>query len=200
MIKTNPFYCLIALVLCLPALSLADYEDGVNAALAGDFATAYREFSLAAEAGLPLAQYNLAILYFTGQGVERDMAQAFEWTLRAAEQGHVEAQANLGSLYLNGDGTEADAEAGVRWLSSAARSDHAGAAYSLANMYFNGLSVDPSLVQAHAWASQALQAARDIDDPQTAMEAQDLRSRIEEGLDDDELGQARRLYARWQIE
>ncbi|MGB1667495.1 MAG: hypothetical protein ACPHDP_07430, partial [Pseudohongiellaceae bacterium] len=54
----------------------ADYEDGVNAAFAGDFYTAFREFSLAAQQGLDLAQYNLAILYFTGQGVDQDYEQA----------------------------------------------------------------------------------------------------------------------------
>ena len=76
----------------------------MNAAFTGDFDTAFREFSLAAQQGLDLAQYNLAILYFTGQGVDQDYEQAFRWTEAAAVQGHINAQANLASLYLEGTG------------------------------------------------------------------------------------------------
>jgi len=43
--------------------ALADYEAGVNAAFNGDFEAAFHEFSVAAEEGLDLAQYNLGILY-----------------------------------------------------------------------------------------------------------------------------------------
>ena len=60
-------FAIFALLFCLNVK--ADYEDGVNAAFAGEFDTAFREFSIAAEEGLDLAQYNLAILYFTGQGM-----------------------------------------------------------------------------------------------------------------------------------
>ena len=86
--------------------SFADYEEGVEAAFSGDFDTAFREFTSAAEDGLSLAQYNLGILYFTGQGVSKNLEEAFKWTKAAAEQGHLNAQFNLGSLYLDGQGTE----------------------------------------------------------------------------------------------
>ena len=71
----------------MSAAAHADYEAGVNAAFDGDYDTAFREFSAAAEEGLMLAQYNLGILYFTGRGVEADTEQAFRWTLAAAEIG-----------------------------------------------------------------------------------------------------------------
>ncbi len=61
-----------ALLLIITPVSFADYEAGVNAAFNGDFETALHEFTIAAEEGLDLAQYNLGILYFTGQGVEKD--------------------------------------------------------------------------------------------------------------------------------
>ena len=69
-----------ALFLIITPVSFADYEAGVNAAFNGDFETALYEFTIAAEEGLDLAQYNLGILYFTGQGVEKDMSEAFRWT------------------------------------------------------------------------------------------------------------------------
>lgn len=187
------FHCtfILAGFLLSPGLQ-ADYETGVNAAFAGDFETAYREFARAAENGLDLAQYNLAILYFTGQGVERDLEQAFHWTEQAALQGHTEAQANLGSLYFEGDGVAKDVTQGVNWFARAGKAGHANAAFALANMYFEGNPVDRNLVQAHAWARQAASNEHP--------EATELVRRIERRLDDGELSQSRRLFARWQIE
>lgn len=170
----------------------ADYEDGVNAAFAGDYDTALKEFTAAAENGLDLAQYNLAILYFTGQGVERDLGKAFHWTEAAALQGHVNAQFNLGSLYMEGDGVARDVSKAVEWFGRAARAGHPDAAYFLADIYNRGDGVKRDRVQAHAWASQAVYNEQP--------EAAALKQEIEDHLNAEQLGQARRLFARWQIE
>lgn len=185
------------LIWILPLLALtssvrADYEQGLDAAFRGDYETAYREFSLAAEAGLDLAQYNLAILYFTGQGVDQNLEQAFRWTEAAALQGHLAAQANLGSLYMEGSGVEKDVETSIAWFTAAARGGHANSAFALANMYFDGDPVNRDYVLAHAWASMALLHEHP--------EAESFRSRLESRLDSNELSAARRTYARWQIE
>lgn len=172
--------------------ALADYEEGVNAAFAGDFETALREFTLAAENGLDLAQYNLAILYFTGQGVDQDLSKAFYWTEAAAQQGHVNAQFNLGSLYMSGQGIQQNADEGVVWFARAAKAGHADAAFALASLYEAGDSVARDGVSAHAWANQAVYNEHS--------EAEDLLKQIEERLNADQLSQARRLFARWQIE
>ena len=65
---------------------------------------------LAAEAGEPVAQVNLAICYKTGQGVEQSDAEAIRWTRKAAEQGDVEALYNLAYCYAEGDGVEQSIE------------------------------------------------------------------------------------------
>ncbi len=179
------------LLLFSPAL-FADYEDGVNAAFKGDFETALHEFTIAAEEGLDLAQYNLAILYFTGQGVGRDLAEAFRWTKAAAEQGHVAAQFNLGSLYYSGDGTDVDRDRAVEMFGLAARAGHANAALLLANMFNDGDHVNKDAVQAHAWASMAVLNEN--------LEGVALREAIQSRMSPEQLSQARRLFARWQIE
>ena len=201
-------------VIASPSL-LADYEDGVNAAFKGDFETALHEFTVAAEEGLDLAQYNLAILYFTGQGVEQDAAEAFRWTKAAALQGHVAAQFNLGSLYYAGDGVEADTDKAVEMFEGAARAGHANAALILANMYADGeLTSDeePSLyaqlsnyistlfsderasndlVLAHVWANVAIANENS--------EADALLVDLEGRMSAEQLSQARRQFAQWQI-
>lgn len=204
------------LLFATPGL-LADYEAGVNAAFNGDFETALHEFTVAAEEGLDLAQYNLGILYYTGQGVERDLDLAFRWTEAAALQGHVAAQFNLGSLYFAGDGIEANPEKAVEMFRLAGRAGHAGAALILANMFADGeLSTtdevptlfervsnyvasffsdgepDDDLVLAHAWANLAL--------ANESTEAGALLADLEARMSDGELSRARRQFAQWQIE
>ncbi len=170
----------------------ADYERGVNAAFDGDYATAFREFSVAADEGLMLAQYNLGILYFTGRGVERDPAAAYRWTLAAAEQGHTAAQFNLASLLSTGDGVAKDTEEGAQWYARAAKAGHPQAALILAAIYAEGAGVERDPVLAHAWASYAVL--------NSAEGAESLRLEIEVELAAGELSAARRLFARWQIE
>ena len=170
----------------------ADYEEGVNAAFDGDFATAFQEFTLAAEEGLEAAQYNLAILYFTGQGVDQDFELAFKWTQAAALQGHVDAQFNLASLYFDGSGVSQSNMRGLAWMVSAARAGHVNAAFALAMMHLEGDPISQDIVQAHAWAAKAVNNGHE--------EGLALKHAIEEELSPSQLSAARRQYARWQIE
>ena len=173
------------------AHSRADYEQGVNAAFEGDYATAYREFSIAAEEGLALAQYNLGILFFTGQGVERDADAAYRWTAAAAAQGHIAAQFNLATLFITGEGTAKDVESAVEWYSQAAKAGHPEAASELASLYSEGSDVDRDRITAHAWAEYAVL--------NKAEGGAALLKSIERKLDAAELSAARRLFAQWQI-
>lgn len=50
----------------------------------------------AAEKGNTSAQFNLGIMYFSGQGVEQDYAKSADWLEKAANLGHATAQSNLG--------------------------------------------------------------------------------------------------------
>ncbi len=170
----------------------ADYEAGVSAAFAGDFDTAFREFSVAAEAGLDLAQYNLGILYYTGQGVEQDFVAAFKWTLAAAEQGHLAAQFNLASLYYDGQGIERDRDGAVAWFSRAAMAGHPDAALALAKLYEEGEHVQQDPVLAHAWASMA--------DANSHVDGAALRTTLEGGMSSAQISAARRQFAQWQLE
>jgi ankyrin repeat protein len=54
------------------------------------------------------AQYQSALSYKTGDGVQKDMNLAFAGFKAPAEQGHADALYELGLCYLNGDGTQKD--------------------------------------------------------------------------------------------
>ncbi|HHO77080.1 MAG TPA: sel1 repeat family protein [Deltaproteobacteria bacterium] len=73
------------------------------------------------------AQYNLAIMYYHGEGVERNLEEALYWFHKAAEQDDTEAQYNLGFMYGRGEGIRRDQEQSMQWFMKAAQQGHAGA-------------------------------------------------------------------------
>ena len=57
-----------------------------------------------AERGNAEAQYELGLMYDTGDGVAEDNREAVKWYGLAAEQGDAEAQFELGWMYVNDEG------------------------------------------------------------------------------------------------
>lgn len=181
-----------------------EYYAAVEAMEAGDFATALTEFRRAAEAGLHLAQYNLGVMYYTGQGVEQSYETAFYWLSQAAQQGHLNSMFNLATMYYNGQGMNSslmqvwplslisrrqNLRQAATWYQEAAEYEHAGAQYNLATMYEAGEGVTQDLTQAYKWA----RLARDNE----TQGAEELVSRIAAALTPAQLEQAQRDYAQW---
>ena len=188
---TNALWPALCCGFLLSSTALADYEEGVTAAQNGDYATALREFREAADGGLDLAQYNLAIMYFTGRGVDQDYEEAFRWTLAAAEQGHLNAQFNLGALYYTGAGTAVDLKQSFEWYLKAAEAQHGEAQYNLATMYELGEGTEQDLVQAHFWASASLY--------NEFSDAPALLQTLATKMSAEQLSEARGTFARWRL-
>ena len=91
-----------------------------------DYATAFREWKAAAEAGQAEAQFDLGLLYAQGLGVTRDMSEAGRWYRKAAEQGNAEAEFALGQMYSRGWGVPRDEADALRWLQMANSPDTEG--------------------------------------------------------------------------
>jgi len=79
-----------------------------------------KEFRVSAEQGNAEAQYNLAMLYDRGIGVENNDIEALKWYRQAAEQGYAKAQYNLGMMYYFGKGVPQDKATGYQWVILAA--------------------------------------------------------------------------------
>ena len=69
---------------------------GLRYSLGADAAGAVESYRLAADRGNALAQFNLAMMYELGQGMEPDCAEATKWFLKAAEQGDAGGQLQMG--------------------------------------------------------------------------------------------------------
>lgn len=108
-------------------------------------------FRKAAEQGDASAQFNLALIYANGVGVEKDALQAAAWYRKAAAQGNVPAQFNLGVMYAKGEGVTKDDQQAVIWFRKAAESGHARAQFLLGAMYAKGEGVAQDDQQAYFW-------------------------------------------------
>jgi len=104
-----------------------------------------------ASQGNAIAQYNLGVMYYNGEGVPQDYAQAMKWLRLAADQGLVEAQYNLGVMYENGQGVPQDDAQAMKWYRLAADQGYAEARYNLGVMYDKGQGVTQDYAQAMKW-------------------------------------------------
>ncbi len=121
-IKAALVVLVLSLGLAAPvgALTLKDYDDGVDAYDRGDYETAYRLLRPFVNPGHAWAQHNLGNMNYFGQGVPEDYAEAARWWHKAAEQGEPRAQNNLGAMYLKGEGVLQDYVQAHMWFNLAA--------------------------------------------------------------------------------
>ena len=61
------------------------------------------------------SQIEVGLLYFRGQGVERDYQEAVKWYTKSAEQGYADAQFQLGQMYSSGEGVIEDYIEAYKW-------------------------------------------------------------------------------------
>lgn len=77
-------------------------EDGFDAARQGNYLGALDFWRERAKSGDAQAQFNLALMYHGGLGVERDEGKALYWYQQAADNGYSWAQEYLAIGYQEG--------------------------------------------------------------------------------------------------
>ena len=76
------------------------FEEALRSDAGGDARSAFALYRRAAEAGLPAAELNVAVMLDSGRGVAADTAEAATWYARAAVHGEVRAAYNR-ATYLD---------------------------------------------------------------------------------------------------
>ena len=104
----------------LPVAAQAGFEEGLAAAEKADYITALKNWQPLAAQGHASSQFNIALMYESGMGLPRDLAQALTWLQRAAESGYARAQNNLGVYYAQGKGVPKDDVKAAFWYRKAA--------------------------------------------------------------------------------
>ena len=119
---------------------------------------------LAAVAGDPVAQFEIAMRYAEGKGVTADSIEAAAWLQRAALRGHGPAQYQLGIAFERGTGVTADPERAKAWYRRAAAQGVAKAMHNLAVLNLGGPGRSSNYQAAAHWFNEA--AARGLLDSQ----------------------------------
>ena len=142
-----------------------------------------------AEKGDRVAAYNLALLYYAGQGLPQNDGEAVRWFRIAAEQGDAPAEFELGQLYEKGRGVARDPVEAAHWYRKSADQGYVYAQSQLGFMYGNGAGIPRDFVQADLWLSLAATAGE--------ADAAEYRRFMEQGMSTAELAEARRLFDAW---
>ena len=75
-----------------------------------------KEVTESAGHGDASAEYNMGVMYHTGNGVQQDYAKALKWYRMAAAKGEAEAEFKLGVMYLHGQGVEQSRYTAQDWF------------------------------------------------------------------------------------
>ena len=90
---------IISMVMLATSAFAQDFQKGLDAYDAGDYATALQEWRPLAEQGDADVQTLVGAMYSNGKGVPQDYTEAVKWYRLASEQGYGSAQYNLGIMY-----------------------------------------------------------------------------------------------------
>lgn len=130
------------------------------------------------------AQYNLGVMYYQGDRVEKNVEKSTYWFQKAADQGdseafynllesienksmviskivtmaskgNVAAQYTLGVKYYHGDGVERNIKESIYWLEMAATKGSVNAQYNLGIMYHHGDCVLKDVEKSIYWLKMA---------------------------------------------
>jgi TPR repeat protein len=110
-----------------------------------------------AEAGDPQAQFDLAIMYGRGVGVQINHNLAWDWIEPAANNAHAEAQYWLAYGYFYGNNTALDRAKAFSWYKKSAESGYANAQFMVAYLLDTGkfTEIPREPVEAVKWYSTA---------------------------------------------
>ena len=145
----------IVLTLGIATSSIANFKDGFDAFVKGDYKTAFNEFRPLAEQGDLKAQFALGNMYDNGWGVTQNHKAAVKWYRKAAEQGSPAGQFYLGAKYANGTGVLKDYKEAFKWYQKSAKQGLAEAEFRLGLSYILGVGVLKDLSKAKYWIKKA---------------------------------------------
>lgn len=112
--------------------------------------SAFDSYSVAAENGLAIAQFNMGICHEYGfEGVtEKDFEKSTSWYRRSATQRHPPSEYTMGHCYEYGKGVDKDLPTAVSWYLRAASHGHLGAQLRSGWCYQFGQGVSRNLEEA----------------------------------------------------
>src|SRR5688572_29633018 len=113
-------------------------QDAANAYERGDLAAAREAMIRLSGAGVPAADYNLAVMHLRGDMPHPSVPEALRLMRRAADHGFVTAMFGLGRLYEDGEVVPTDLAQAHRWYLRAAEAGSVDAQVAVATAHYLG--------------------------------------------------------------
>jgi len=110
----------------------------------------YQQQITRARAGNIENQYQVALCYYYGLGVDVNVKKALHWLMKAAAQKHRKAMYHLAELHHRHDKYYNPALA-MAWYKKAAHAEYLPAQVRMAEMYVQGEGVAQDYVEAYKW-------------------------------------------------
>tara|TARA_B100000029_G_scaffold198490_2_gene196550 strand:+ start:16871 stop:17344 length:474 start_codon:yes stop_codon:yes gene_type:complete len=96
-------------------INAGDIDKGYQAYNNKNYKEAYQHWIIPADAGDKISQYNIALLYFFGNGVKKNLEIAFQYCRKSALQDLPRAQNNLAFMYADGLGVKQNYILSYKW-------------------------------------------------------------------------------------
>jgi uncharacterized protein len=122
---------------------------------AGDHVGSAALVRQAAEAGNPIATYQMGYIYESGDGVPRDRVQSARWYMRGAQMGNAASEAAVGQLYEYGNQVQENWYTAAQWYVKSAQQGYVMGEFRLGHSYQYGVGVPINLNAAEQWYDRA---------------------------------------------
>lgn len=147
--KSTFLLLIIFFYIAFPILGVAAdlISDAEDCFIEKDYSCAFSKFKTEADKENPEAQYNIAIMYERGYGVEKSSDKALAWNIRAGKNNHVKAQLSVGLRY----DIREDFDQAIEWLKLASENNEPLAQYLLARYYRYGRGTEKNIQKSVEW-------------------------------------------------
>jgi uncharacterized protein len=149
--------------------SLAGQNEAWAAMERGDYSVAVKEYQQLSAKGDPIAQAQLSLMFFLGEGLSKNIDEAQRLAKFAlsnletlAASGDPRAQVSIGSMYRDGRGVPMDESKAIEWYLKAAEQGSSSAQINIGLMHFNGLGVARDMQQVEVWVRKAAEQGHAI--------------------------------------
>jgi len=186
----------LPVLLVWAGLVMAACTRSDQAALAydqGEYAVALAGWQARAQAGEAKAQYNLALLYYRGHGVAKNLDLAVQWAIKSANQAYPLAEYTVGIMYSRGEGLKKDSQQAAAWIRRAAEQGLAIAQHDLGSLYGEGRGVPRDNVLSYMWYTLAIAGLKDKD----RKFAEDNRTALAADMPPEEIALAEQMATDW---
>ncbi len=148
----------LLLVVCTTATAQnakAWLKDGNTRYAEGKYKEAAELYEKAANAGSAEAQCNLGVMYYEGEGVDKDFSSAAMWFKRAAKMRYAKAEYNLALCYMNGQGVPTSYDKALIYMKASAQRGYTEAQERLADLYAKGIMVEADMEESRRWLAMS---------------------------------------------